>query len=81
MQLAEQINALRVEAGWLSRGPYTRHMDMDRLLRLLDEATTTIMDGAPYQQCDCPASQHDCPKCHGYRWTSDLNCRSLSGAV
>ena len=49
---------------------WAREIDVGAINRLLDAAVAEVMDGLPYAECDCPASEKNCPKCKGRRWVT-----------
>ena len=67
---AERIARILHEIHTLADKSFVGEVDFDKLDRLLNQAQIEILLSAPYEVCDCPPTERDCPECSGKHWRS-----------
>lgn len=82
LQEATKLEAFARDIGVHARGspPWIEDVDIEEIVRLLEQARSLLVDGAPHKECLCPAQERDCPNCGGRRWVSQQTSRLLSSA-
>ena len=68
-----EVDRLKSRLTEMQEEVFAQHLDAPRARKYLDAARVLVLRAAPYLPCDCPANQHECPKCKGDRWVTAPN--------